>query len=122
MSYTIKQISTAIGYSNYTLRYYEKEGLLHPIKRDSSGNRCYEECDLECIFAIVCLKNTGMPIKEIRKFVVLTAKGEATLEERRQMVVRQKEVVEQKIQELQKDMERINNKLVYYDNICNLQK
>lgn len=39
MGYTIKEASEKVNLTPYTLRYYEKEGLLPLVGRDSHGNR-----------------------------------------------------------------------------------
>ncbi len=51
----------------YTLRYYDKEGLLPFVERTDSGIRRFKESDIEALRVIECLKSTGMPIKEIKK-------------------------------------------------------
>ena len=104
MSLSIKKVAEETGLTEYTLRYYEKEELLGSIRRDEAGRRVYDEKDMEIINTISCLKNTGMPIKEIRKFVKYTTMGDSTLEERRKMVLKQKKMVEEKIEELKKEL------------------
>ena len=52
--------------SAYTLRYYEKKGLLC-VSRDRVGSREYSEDDIERIKFIRCLKDTGMLICGIRE-------------------------------------------------------
>ena len=47
MAYSIKEVSERFTLSPYTLRYYEKEGLLPPVQRDSNGIRMYNDVDLE---------------------------------------------------------------------------
>jgi len=38
---TISEAAREAGLSIYTLRYYERAGLLAPVERDSSGRRRY---------------------------------------------------------------------------------
>ncbi|MCI6034152.1 MerR family transcriptional regulator [Fusobacterium varium] len=118
MSLSIKKVAEETGLTEYTLRYYEKEELLGSIRRDEAGRRVYDEKDMEIINTITCLKNTGMPIKEIRKFVKYTTMGDSTLEERRKMVLKQKKMVEEKIEELKKELNKISKKLDYYEAAC----
>ncbi|MDU1911274.1 MerR family transcriptional regulator [Fusobacterium sp.] len=118
MNLSIKKVAEKTGLSEYTLRYYEKEELLTSIKRDEAGRRVYDDEDMETINTITCLKNTGMPIKEIRKFIKCTIKGDSTLKERRKMVLKQKKMVEEKIEELKKELNKINKKLDYYEAAC----
>ena len=80
--YSIQEVSEKTGLSAHTLRYYEKEGLILGVERTQGGFRQYTDTDLERLGLICCLKNTGMSIREISRFVQLTREGEHTLEER----------------------------------------
>jgi DNA-binding transcriptional MerR regulator len=106
------------GIPSSTLRYYEKEKLLPAVERNLSGIRVYTEDDLDWISVITCLKNTDMPLKDIKKFVALCALGDSTLEERRQMVLTHKQAVELKIAELQHNLEHVKFKADYYEAAC----
>ena len=80
--YSIQEISKKTGLSAHTLRYYEKEGLISGVERSPGGIRQYDEEDLEAIWLICCLKNTGMSLREIAHFLSLTRQGDQTLRER----------------------------------------
>ena len=80
--YTIQDVSKKTGLTAHTLRYYEKEGLITGVERSQGGIRQYTDEDLERLGLIRCLKNTGMSIQEIARFVQLTHEGDHTLEER----------------------------------------
>ncbi len=69
LSYSIGQVAQKTGLSAYTLRYYEKEGLLPFVKKSDSGMRVYTDSDIAWLSMIECLKATGMPIKEIRLYI-----------------------------------------------------
>ncbi len=71
----IGQVASKTGLSTFTLRYYEREGLLPLIKRNASGRREFSDADLDFIDLITCLKDTGMSLTEIRHFVSLTMQG-----------------------------------------------
>ncbi|MCG6277886.1 MerR family transcriptional regulator [Vibrio vulnificus] len=62
----ISEVSDKTNISIHTLRYYEKEGLLLNIQRDSSGQRTFDHADLEWLTWIKRLKSTGMPLAEIK--------------------------------------------------------
>ncbi len=47
MEYTIKQAAAKSNLTTHTLRYYDKEGLLPFVERDSSGNRLFTDNDIE---------------------------------------------------------------------------
>ena len=95
--YQIKDVSDLLGVSTYTLRYYEKIGLLNFVKRNKSGVREFEASDLITINTIICLKQTGMPLKEIKKYLKLVGEGIDTAEQRKAMFLQQRQKVTEEI-------------------------
>jgi DNA-binding transcriptional MerR regulator len=59
------------GLSLDTLRYYEREGLIGPVRRMSSGQRRYSEDDLAWIGIVSCLRDAGLGIADLRRFTEL---------------------------------------------------
>lgn len=118
MEYTIKQIAEKTNLTPHTIRYYDKEGMLPFVRRNGAGIREFSENDLEWIFLICCLKNTGMPIKQIKKFIDLCIVGDETLEIRRQMLLNHRKDTLRKISDLQKNLAKIDVKIEYYNRIC----
>jgi MerR family transcriptional regulator, aldehyde-responsive regulator len=119
MAYTIKEVSSKVNLSAYTLRYYEKEGLLPYVRRNKQGNRLFGDEDLEWISLICCLRDTGMPVAEIKRYVDLCMKGDETIQTRRQIIQNQKFFIEKQIEEMKVHLEKVNNKLKYYDSLMN---
>lgn len=115
MSYSIGEVSKKTNLSIHTLRFYDKEGLLPNIKRSKSGLREFEDKDLNGLRIIECLKNTGMPLKEIKQFLDWCKQGSSTLEKRRDMFYERKKIVEEQIKELQDTLDVIDFKCWYYD-------
>ncbi|MTI61137.1 MAG: MerR family transcriptional regulator [Firmicutes bacterium] len=115
MGYTIKQVAEKVDLTAYTLRYYEKEGLLPFVERDEHGNRIFKENDIEWITLICCLRDTGMSVGEIKRYVNLCIEGDETIEVRRKIILEHKQVVEQKIEQMKKYLVKIDKKLVFYD-------
>lgn len=118
MTLTIREVASRTGLAASTLRYYEQEGLLGPVHRDGGNRRAYGEADLEWLELIACLKNTGMPIQEIRRFVTLCGKGDATLRERYRIVQAHREATAARIAALQKELAHIEYKVAYYRVAC----
>ena len=112
--YSIQEVSKRTGLSAHTLRYYEKEGLISGVERTSGGFRQYSEQDLEALSLICCLKNTGMPLQEIARFIALTRQGDHTLEERVNMLQAHRENVLSRMEEVQKYLEKVTKKLNYF--------
>ncbi|WP_425059282.1 putative HTH-type transcriptional regulator [Sporomusa carbonis] len=117
MGYTIKQVAEKLALTTYTIRYYEKEGLLPFVDRDENGNRVFSETDIEWAMLICCLRDTGMSVSEIKRYVDLCMEGDKTIEVRRQILLEHKHIVEQKIAQMNKYLAKIDKKLEYYDNV-----
>ncbi len=112
--YSIQDVSRKTGLSPHTLRYYEKEGLLCGVERSVGGFRRYTDEDLESLGLICCLKNTGMPLQEIARFVELTRQGDQTLAERVGLLRRHRENVILRIAEMQKYLEKVEWKVSFF--------
>jgi DNA-binding transcriptional MerR regulator len=118
MGYSIAEVAEKTHLTPHTLRYYEKEGLLPFVDRSDSGNRDFKDKDLEWLELICCLKNTGMPIKQIKEYIQLCHKGDNTLDVRREIFIKHREEVINQIAELQKNLDKINCKINFYDCAC----
>ena len=116
MGYSISKAADRTGLSTFTLRYYEKEGLLPFVERTPSGTRCFKDSDFEWIAMIQCLKNTGMSIKDIKEFVGWCMEGDETLEKRLAMFNAQRKEVEARMTEFQSYLEKLDWKIAYYEN------
>ena len=114
-NYTIKDASKMLGVPSSTIRYYDKEGLLPFMERLESGYRIFTEKDIATLRIIDCLKKTGMPIKEIRQFSDWLEQGDDSLQQRYEMFLERKRVVEAQIAELQEILNTITHKCWYYE-------
>lgn len=118
MNYSIAQAAKKMNLTTYTLRYYDREGLLSNIKRDESGKRIFTKDDMEMLALICCLKNTGMPIKEIKQFIDWQNEGNNTLHDRNNMLGKHKVDILNQIENLKKYLRLIDRKLEYYHDAC----
>lgn len=112
--YSIGEVAERTGINAYTLRYYDKEGLLSFVKRSPSGVRQFAAEDFEPLYTITVLKRSGMPIKEIRKFMELYLKGNETIHERLIMFEEQKKSLQKQIDDLQHMMKIVDYKCWYF--------
>ena len=112
--YSIQDVSKKTGLTAHTLRYYEKEGLISGVERSQGGFRQYTDEDLERLGLICCLKNTGMSIQEIARFVQLTHEGDHTLQERVELLRAHREQVLKRMSEMQKHLDKVTWKLNFF--------
>lgn len=115
MIYTVGEMAKRIGVAPSTLRYYDKQGLLPFAKRAQSGARIFEESDYEWLMVIECLKKTGMRLKDIRKFMLMAAQGDSTIDERLNLILQQRQAVEKQISELYETLDTLDFKKWYYE-------
>lgn len=111
---SIGEVSAATGLSTYTLRYYEKEGLLPFVRKNSAGLRVYTENDLGWISMIECLKATGLTLKGIKQYIDWFKEGDATLPQRLAMFKKQKQDLAQKLTDLNNCMLKLDYKVRLY--------
>jgi len=114
MYYSIGEVSGTTGIAISTLRYYDKVGLFPKMGRSDGGIRVFTETEIETIRIIECLKATGMPIKDIKRFFDWCQEGDASLKNRLDMFKERFEVVNKQMEELQKTMDTIQYKCWYY--------
>ena len=112
MAYTISQMAQRFGVEPHTLRFYEKEGIIQP-ERTPSGIRSYTEENVAQLEMAMCLKSTGMPLREIKKYFDLVEQGDSTLEERLRIFTDHRQRVLREIDELQRHLAKIEHKIDY---------
>lgn len=115
MLHTVGEMAKLLGVPASTLRYYDQEGLLPFVERSSGGMRMFHDSDYEWLQIIECLKKTGMPLKDIREFVRMAMQGDETIEARLKMMIKQREAVQKKLEELQQTLETLDFKCWYYE-------
>ena len=112
-TYSPAQAAEVSGFSIDTLRYYEREGILRPIARTSGGHRTYSEDDLGWLDLVHCLRDTGMPITDLKLYAEL-ALDEATLAARVALLEAHDERVQESIDTLVRQQERLREKIAWY--------
>lgn len=113
-NFLIGDITKMYGISQDTLRYYDKAGLLPFVKKNQAGRRVFTEDDLGYIEVIDCLKRSGIPVKEIAKFMDWCVEGDKSLPQRYAFMVEQEAALEKKIIELQAQLDFLRWKKWYY--------
>lgn len=113
----MKEAAQITGLSEHTLRFYEKQQLIINIKRDSNNYRLYSDFDIQWIQFLTKVKSTNMPLKDIQKYAKLMAKGNSTLAEREEMLLKHKRRITKQISTLSDILIQIDNKLQRYQRI-----
>ena len=114
MLYTIGEMAKLLDIPASTC-YYDKQGLLPFVERSKSGIRMFQEKDYEWLKLIECLKKSGLTLSEIKNYIFMAIRGDETIEDRLQLFLNQKEVITQKITELQETLKVVEYKCWYYE-------
>lgn len=122
MTYTVQEVAKKMGLTTYTVRFYHDHGLLPYVKRDENNNRVFDDVDLEWVHLITCLRQTGMPLVNIKHYVDLVIAGNDTVPERYQIMLAQQQRTLQEIDELNHHLETINKKVAHYADVLINQK
>ncbi len=112
--YTIRQIADKTNLTEHTIRYYDREGLIPFLARSKSGSRQFSEDDLEWIQLVCCLRNSGMPLQEIKELMQMCLKGKESFEERKRLLIQHKEKILNDMKNLEKSLTTIQYKIDHY--------
>ncbi|MGN9808639.1 MerR family transcriptional regulator [Micromonospora sp. BQ11] len=111
---TVSEAAERVGLTTYTLRWYEQEGLVAPVGRDSAGRRRYTGRDVDWLLLLTRLRRTGMPVRDMRRYAELARHGDATLRERRALFEAHRARVLSRMAELEEDLKVLDYKIDIY--------
>ena len=98
-SLTVSQFAKLCGTTRDTLRYYYEENIIKPRIDPDNGYHYYSPSQISSFFFISTMRQTGCSIKEIRNIIYNSSKESIS------------ELVNTKIQDMQKELYSINKKI-----------
>lgn len=111
---TVRQAAARTGMSEHTLRYYERIGLLEPARRGAtSGHRRYGAAEVAWLNSLACLRATGMPLEEMRRFAELRRQTPGTLGDMAAVLEAHRQAVRRQIERLEDQAEYLRLKAAY---------
>lgn len=112
---TIKEVCEKYHISPDTLRYYERTGAIPPVNRTKSGIRDYTEKDIGWVENALCMRNAGVPVDRIVKYVELYRQGDETFPARRDLLIEAREEIRKQIEKYQDELARLEYKIQRYE-------
>lgn len=98
----IGELAKQVGFTVETIRYYEKEGVLHPALRDPTNNyRRYDHSHLERLIFIRRCRTLAMTHDEIRLLLQARVQPDASCETINELIDEHIQHVQARIAELQ---------------------
>lgn len=94
VGYTIRAMATRCRMTAYTLRYYERVGLIQAVERGRNGHRRYSDADEAWLKFLHSLRATQMPIREIRRYAASRSNGGNAIPEQRAILEEHRKALE----------------------------
>lgn len=111
----IADVSKKFDISQDTLRYYERIGLIPSVNRNESGIRDYSEDDCRWVEFVKCMRGAGLQIEVLNEYLDLFQKGDSTIEARKELLIEQRNLLAEKMEEIKATVERLDNKIDRYE-------
>lgn len=110
---TIGKFSEITGVPCSALRYYEDKGLIR-VKRDAANRRDYSESDAEWVKFLQRLKNTGMSLKDMKRYSDLRYEGSSTIAERLELLKKHRLYVNEQLEKWREYSKNLDDKIEWY--------
>lgn len=111
--WTTREAAEKCGLTQYTLRWYERIGLLDRVERTADGRRRFSDADLDWLLLVGKLRATGMPVRDMLRYAELVRSG-AGEQERVDLLRRHRERVRQALLEQQECLKLLDTKIGNY--------
>ncbi|MEO0618870.1 MAG: MerR family transcriptional regulator [Pseudomonadota bacterium] len=111
----VSEAAEVSGLSVDTIRFYEKEGLLPSVARDQAGRRTFSAQDVEWLTLLYWLRETGMPLEQMRHFTELAKAGDATIPERKSIFIRHTKELQRRKAAIERCEVVLAAKIAFYD-------
>ncbi len=112
-TWTTREAAEKCGLSQYTLRWYERIGLLERVERGPDRRRRFSDDDLNWLVLLSKLRATGMRVRDMQRYAELVRSG-AGEQERLGLLQRHRDVVLQAITDRQECLQLLDNKIRIY--------
>ncbi|MCM3728828.1 MerR family transcriptional regulator [Neobacillus cucumis] len=117
--YTVKEVAKLLDLTEHTVRFYTDKGLVPTLKRDKNNNRLFDEESINWLTGVKYLKQCGMTVEDIKTYVDLCLKGDSTIQERYEIILKQKEIAEAQLEEAKRTVKFMDEKANHYLDIIN---
>ena len=111
----ISEAAAESGLGVDTIRYYEAEGRVPKVVRGADGQRAFSPENVEWLTLLYWLRETGMPMRVMRQFAALYAKGDGTIAQRKAILLEHADRLDQRRRDLDRCATILNRKLEIYE-------
>lgn len=117
--YTVKEVSKLLDLTEHTVRFYTDKGLVPSVKRDKNNKRLFDLESINWLIGVKFLKQCGMSVEDIKSYVDLCLEGNSTIQERYEIILKQKEIAQVQLDEAKRTVKYMEEKASHYLDIIN---
>ncbi|KAB2331721.1 MerR family transcriptional regulator [Bacillus mesophilum] len=117
--YTVKEVSKLLDLTEHTVRFYSDKGLVPSLQRDKNNNRLFDQESINWLIGVKFLKQCGMSVEDIKSYVDLCLEGNSTIQERYEIILKQKEIAQVQLEEAKRTVKYMEEKASHYFDIIN---
>lgn len=111
-----REVADFFGITPDTLRYYERQGVIPPVQRDSNGYRVYTDAELNWLYLALNLKRAGLSLEKITEFVQLVREvGIDSQKAQKALLKEQLTEIDKQLANLQDTRDVLQNKMDTFD-------
>ncbi|CQR58016.1 MerR family transcriptional regulator [Paenibacillus riograndensis] len=115
--HTVKEAALITGLTEHAVRFYTDKGLVPSVQRNENNIRLFDEESINWLHGVKCLKQSGMPIEVIKKYVDLCLEGDSTIPQRSALMMEHKEAALVKLEEAKRHVAHLEQKTALYQAI-----
>ena len=115
--YTVKEIAEKMNLTTYAVRYYDNAGLIPYVERTNGNIRLFSDYNLAWLKIVHCLRSTGLPVTEVRRYIEMCREGDSTIPERAALIFDQEKVLREQLENLNRQMGILEYKKRYYEKL-----
>lgn len=117
--YTVKEVANLLNLTEHTIRFYTDKGLVPNLQRDKNNNRLFDDESINWLTGIKHLKQCGMSVQDIKTYVDLCLEGRSTIQERYDIIMKQKAIAQAQLEEAKQRAKYMEAKAKHYLDILN---
>jgi DNA-binding transcriptional MerR regulator len=114
---TISEVSSKYNLTQDTIRYYERIGLIPKVPRTKSGIRNFDKDSCGWIEFVKCMRNAGLEIEVLIKYLELFREGNRTIDKRKDLLIEQRGKLIKKQTDIENTIKKLDYKIKMYDEI-----
>lgn len=115
--HTVKEAALITGLTEHAVRFYTDKGLVPSVQRNQNNIRMFDEESINWLHGIKCLKQSGMPIEVIKRYVDFCLEGDSTIPQRYALMMEHKEDALVKLEEAKLHVAHLEQKTALYQDI-----